>query len=146
MQLSDKAKADWDRMCEHSKLLKEANDCTVKAITAVTGVHYVDVHALLAKHGRPHRRGAQKHTQYRTLKDLGFVYRNVKLKDCKTVRTLGRRFRGVKGTFLAWTRGHVLAIVDGEVLDWTNGRLHRIINIVEVVSKYDERAKEGDWK
>lgn len=137
MQLSDKAKADWDQMCKHSKLLKEANDCTVKAITAVTGVHYVDVHSLLAKHGRPHRKGAQKHTQYRTLKDLGFKMEHIKVKS-KTVRTLGRELKNQPGNYLVWVKGHVLAVKDGEVLDWTNGRLHRINMVVRIKSKWEK--------
>lgn len=136
MNLSDKAKTEWDSMCEHAKALKETNDCTVKAISAVTGVHYVDVHAMLAKHGRPHRKGAKKHTQYNALRDLGFVLEDVKVRS-KTIRTLGREFKYRPGNYLVWTRGHVLAIKDGEVLDWTNGRLHRVIKVVRVKGKYD---------
>lgn len=134
MQLSDKAKADWDRMCEHSKLLKETNDCTVKAITAVTGVHYVDVHALMAKNGRPYRKCSNKQAQYDTLKDLGFKIDFIPF-NSKTVRTLGREFRYRPGRYLAWTKGHVLAIVDGEVLDWTNGRMHRVISVARVLQE-----------
>lgn len=137
MNLSDKAKSEWDSMCEHADLLKETNDCTVKAITAVTGVHYVDVHALMAKHGRPYRKGAKKYTQFSTLRDLGFVIEDVKVKS-KTVRTLGREFKGRPGNYLVWVKGHVLAVKDGEVLDWTNGRCHRVIRVVRVRSKYED--------
>ena len=34
--------------------------------------------------------------------------------------------------YVASTRGHVLAIVDGKVQDWTGGRRHRVLNLTEV--------------
>ena len=51
----------------------------------------------------------------------------------KTVRTAARVLR--KGKFLIKVRGHLLAIVDGEVMDWTAGRQHRIQQAWRVTTK-----------
>ena len=41
------------------------------------------------------------------------------------------------GTFIAYTRGHVLCIKDGVVEDWTNGRQHRIVQVLRVIRTGD---------
>lgn len=55
--MSEAAQSQWTSMCEAAKLLHETKDCAVKAVTAVTGVHYMDVHSLMAQNGRKHRKG-----------------------------------------------------------------------------------------
>lgn len=134
MKLSETAQSQWTGMCEAAKLLHETKDCAVKAVTAVTGVHYMDVHSLMAACGRRHRKGTPNHITRAVLDRLGFVTEEVKAWS-KTVRTLGREFKGRSGTYLVWTSRHILAIKDGEVLDWTNGRLHRVLKVECVRSK-----------
>lgn len=121
-------------MCEAAKLLRETKDCAVKAVTAVTGVHYIDVHGLMEANGRRHRHGTPNAITRAVLDKLGFATHEIKVWS-KTVRSLGREFRNIPGTYLVWTRGHILAIKDGEVLDWTNGRLHRILKVERVTPK-----------
>ena len=135
-RMSETARAEWSGLCEASKLLKETKDCAVKAVTIVTGVHYVDVHSLMASYGRKPRKGTFNGITRNVLKHLGFKTEKVECRS-KTVRTLQREFKYRPGTYLVWTSGHILAIKDGEVLDWTNGRLHRIISVERVKGKYD---------
>jgi hypothetical protein len=47
-----------------------------------------------------------------------------------TMSTIGKRFP--RGKFLVFVRGHVAALVDGEVQDWTEGRRHRVIRLERV--------------
>lgn len=132
--MSEAAQSQWTSMCEAAKLLHEIKDCAVKAVTAVTGVHYVDVHSLMAQNGRKHRKGTPNAITRKVLARLGFVTEDVKVWS-KTVRTLGREFKGRPGTYLVWTSHHILAIKDGEVLDWTSGRLHRVLRVERVRHK-----------
>lgn len=123
-------KADLDL---ESRRFGENHDCAVRAIAAVSGFSYADVRAYLASRGRRKGRGTANYLIAETL-NLLEVKRterpDLKAKG-KTVRTLARVIPKT-GKFLVNTRGHILAIVDGEVLDWTKGRLHRVESVLEV--------------
>jgi len=45
------------------------------------------------------------------------------------------RYLPKKGKFLCFTRDHVFAVVDGSVVDWTEGRRHRITYVTEVIEQ-----------
>jgi hypothetical protein len=49
----------------------------------------------------------------------------------KTVVTAARVLR--RGKYLVRIRRHVLAIVDGQVHDWTDGRQHRVQQVFEII-------------
>ena len=38
----------------------------------------------------------------------------------------------LKGKYLLFVSGHVLAMVDGEVLDWTQGRRHQVKGYLKI--------------
>jgi len=117
-----------------SRMMKEKSDCAVKAVAIAAGIHYVDVHGMMASEGRRHRDGTPNPITYSVLEMLGFRLDDVTNKyKARTVRTLGREMKNVSGSYLVWVRGHILCIRDGEVCDWTNGRLHRIQKIAKVV-------------
>lgn len=108
----------------------ETNDCAVKAIAIVANADYDEVHALLKAHGRKDGKGTPWKAIWATLKALGVwvgpeqrMTRGSRL-WAKTVRYLPRVLPR-KGRYLVYTRGHILAVVDGEVMDWTEGRRHQ---------------------
>lgn len=115
-----------------SARMNEDRDCAVKATALVTDVSYEVAHAALKAQGRKNRCGTYP-VQYRSaIAAMGFEVRKVEFKRC-TVRTIGAQLR--RGKFLVRVNRHVLAVVDGKVMDWTDGRLHRVKDVYEVVSK-----------
>jgi len=129
MKLSGSSKALWDTMATASRAHNENNDCTVKALTAATGLTYDECHHALAKQGRKPRRGCNFHTMgKRAAKELGFLMEALDWRDydAKTCISAERDRKLAKGRYVLQVRGHVAALVDGKVVDWSQGRRHRI--------------------
>ncbi len=123
---------DFDRATKDSDSLGETNDCAVKAVAIVTNTPYKVVHKMMAKRGRKPRKGTYIHTTLAVLKDLGvWVERNDKLFKSSTINQLKHELPK-KGRFLVRTSSHILACVNGEVCDWTDGRRHRPKAIFEI--------------
>lgn len=127
---------EYTALKEASMRHKENNDCTVKAYAIVTGCSYEDAHWEMMKVGRRNRKGLlsdypdYNNKMIEALRRKGFTVERVKC-NSKTVRTLGRNIKS-NGRFLVFVRGHVLAIKDKQVMDWTNGRCHRIKSVWRV--------------
>ena len=117
-----------------SKEYGERMDCAVRAVAVATGVHYIDVQALMTSYGRTPGRRTPRAATNNTLAHLGFDKKFVPFRG-KTVCTLEREFKRRKGTFLVSTRGHILAIKDGVVQDWAKGRKHRVLSVCEVIQR-----------
>ena len=135
-------------------------DCAVIALSLLTKLSYSDTEALLAKHGRKLNRGTPIDVIYKVLADLApwdyefdsylydiegsSQYRNEMLNDFwskygnmsgvigMTISRLARVRKLQKGKYLVLTRSHALAMIDGEVLDWTKGRRHRVVAIYKI--------------
>jgi hypothetical protein len=130
--MASESKSLWDTMATASKAHGEHNDCTVMALTAATGCSYDDCHAALQQAGRKNRRGCQFPTiGKRAAKSLGFLMEELDYRDysAKTMITAERDRRLATGKYVIRVRGHVAALVDGKVVDWSAGRRHRINNI-----------------
>ena len=126
----------------------DSNCCGVIALAVVTGVDPVVAQAALAKAGRARHSGTYQYQLYAGCKSLGFECevivnpggrndegkRVTGWKASRTIRTL-QRVIPKRGAFLVHTAGHVLAIKDGNVCDWTADRLMRIKKIVKVTKK-----------
>jgi hypothetical protein len=113
---------------EASEAKGETNDCTVKALAITTGRDYDDCHKALAKVGRKKGRGTTFHRVQLAAKALGF---EMKLRDhgefrAKTIISAERDRLLRSGNLILGTCNHAAAMVDGKVLDWTEGRRHRI--------------------
>lgn len=136
---------------------RETNDCTVRALAAASGATYNDAHAALAKHGRPHRKGppakrVYAHGRYhidcpalrKAALDLGCTWKVLEPAEyqAKTMTTATRDRRLAKGHFICMVRGHVAAVVNGEVIDWTDGRRHRIKEVYELVPGANKTNQE----
>lgn len=132
--LSGSSKAIWDSMVTASKANGEHRDCTVKALTAATGLTYDECHAALAKTGRKPRKGCHWYIQGpQAAKALGFTMRRMDRSEyrAKTMITAGRDRALRSGRFVVQVSRHVAAVVDGKVIDWSEGTRRRVEDIYE---------------
>ena len=110
----------------------EANDCTVRALANASGMPYKLAHKIMRKAGREERRGMHADHWLPVLNRLGFTLesihgttRGAKYLSYKTGKlaqpgiTLDNLLNRLGyGRFIIKIRGHVLAVVDGQVLDY----------------------------
>lgn len=113
-----------------ARSMNENRDCAVRAVAIVSGVDYRAAHAALKAEGRKDRCGTYPVQYCAALTKMGFEARKIEFRGA-TVRTIGSQLR--RGKFLVRVSRHVLAVVDGKVMDWTEGRLHRVKDVYEVV-------------
>lgn len=130
----------------------ETNDCSVIAVAAVCNKSYMAAHKALSDQGRKHRKGATLRQILDTVDNFGFFAQRVDsryfLDQCgtgsrgrvrKNVTTKHpKRFPKVwkdGHTYLMSVRGHVLAIVNGEVVDWTATKSFRAQGIWRIIKK-----------
>lgn len=129
---------EFTKLQEESRKFGEKNDCTVKAFAIVTGMTYEDSRREMARVGRRTRKALAtnnalfNHNMIRALKLNGFDVKQVQCKS-KTVKTLQRNIKS-NGRFLVFVRGHVLAIKNKQVEDWTKSRCHRIKSVWRVTN------------
>ena len=120
---------EFDKLVSQQHAHGEHNDCTVKALTAATGLTYADCHAALAAQGRKKGHGCNWYSVGpKAAKALGFDLKLIPdhQYSAKTMATVERDRFFRRGSYVAQVRGHVAAVVDGQVIDWTAGRRHRI--------------------
>lgn len=136
-------------LTQETRLHGEDNDCAVKAVALVTGSSYAVAHFTLKKLGR-----ANKSPTHNTLIPQALAILGKTLRPVKVVEEIVHQYPGVHQnklqatthqparfpkvwkngkTYLAYTKGHVLAIVDGQVHDWTSTKSLRIIRLMEVL-------------
>lgn len=125
----------FEKVCKDSNNMNERNDCTVKALSITGRVPYNVAHTALKKHGRKDCRGCYMGTQKRALVELGLEAKFIKNPRQPngsrfTPKTIGKTYS--KGYYMVWFRSHVAAMVNGEILDWTDGRQHRVVEIARI--------------
>ena len=121
---------NFDQIREDSLSLNENKDCAVRAITAISNLPYSYVHRVFYECGRRRRCSTPFYVTEAVLRRLNIWADRIKT-DAKTIRSL-KGTLPKKGRFLVRTRGHILGCVNGEVIDWTDGRLHRIREIYKI--------------
>jgi hypothetical protein len=126
------------KKARYRKQLKETNDCSVMAIAIACRLSYKKAHDLMAAYGRKNRQGANNFAILQAARSLGFeitaVNNLVQGNGCGyTVTTIGEKCKS--GYYLAFVRGHVLGVVNGEIYDWTEGRRHRVNEVYKVTRK-----------
>lgn len=109
---------------DHLRHSIKKSDCGVRALAAACGIDYERAEAVLLECGRK-----VGHWTYRTqlvaagkLLNRKLTY-NASMKGV-TVAKLGRELPG--GRWIVHVRGHWLAVVDGDVIDWAVGRRFRV--------------------
>jgi hypothetical protein len=126
---------DFDALQSKAASMGETDDCSVKAWAVVTGDDYDTSHYIvedLAK--RPRRGGPQWRAYLEAFRAMGYRLTLVEYAS-KTVVTLGREFatrRDAQYLVATGGGGHVFGIRDGRVVDWTEGRRHRIAAVWRV--------------
>jgi len=120
-----------EKIQKDSDSLNEKNDCAVKAVAIVANHPYKCTHRLFEAAGRKSKKGTAFYITKKVLRSLGCHIKQTKQFDARTVRTLEKQLPA-EGRFLIRTSNHILAVIDGKIIDWTKGRLHRICHIYEV--------------
>ena len=110
----------------------DSGHCSVVAVAVSCGVGYGRALKEMSKQGRILRKGANVSQIHGAIRELGFNVVKYDLEVNGTVSTITKKLPKL-GTFIAYVRGHILTIRNGEVMDWSEGRKHRIIRVMEVV-------------
>lgn len=138
----------YQQMRNAATAANENNDCSVVAVAVVCGVDYATAHKTMADNGRKKGCAACNSAIKQSVIDCGknlikvtpesFIMRYSKahrmLKNVTTHHP--ERFNKIWAdgkTYMIFTKGHVLSIVNGENHDWTKGKAKRARYIYEVV-------------
>ena len=116
---------------EHSKNIKETNDCGVIALAIATGESYIDAHAAFELAGRVRGDGVFIRELRASAVILGYKLTKIENHTIKTINRAEKEFTDI-GRFILSTSTHLAAMIDGVVHDWTRGRSHRITRIFKV--------------
>lgn len=123
---------DYEKMNLAAMNNNDNNMCTVIALACCKNWTYEGAYKYAQKHGRKHGCGMIVSKIERML--------GIKWEDWKWTQELyGRRLTPntfakmhPKGKYYCLTRSHAIAIVDGVVQDWTEGRRYQIQRFIEV--------------
>lgn len=126
-----------------SKKMREYNDCTVVATSIAARIPYNKAHDMLRLRGRKDRRGTNMMVMLDAVADAGCTIERI---TCPiqpngsryTAKTIGKAFP--KGYFIIEYRGHVAAMINGEVQDWTDNRNHRVQNVFRITVPRGSRS------
>ncbi len=124
-------------LCRETKRFNEARDCAVKAVALVCNVSYQTAWYALQAEGRRFRGGTSLDKTRRACERLGWVMEKMDLltvrrAGARTMLTAGRARLFRQGRFLLGVSGHIAACIDGEVIDWSKGRRHRLSRVYTV--------------
>ena len=128
----------------YSNQMFENNDCSVKAVSIACDVPYRVAHKALKKYGRQSRRGSRLPMIYASCEILGFKMEKV-AHIAKTVGQLPRDPHTQNGFYMAHVSGHILAIVNGKVEDWSEGS-KRIVRGLYKVTPTVSRNESAERK
>ncbi len=108
----------------------EHKDCVVRALSNVSGMSYDIIHMCMGYHGRKEGECSSMQQIVAMTKNLGMVCQPygkgasseylqwVYKKDSKGNKTLGNLIKDLpKGKFAVLVKGHMLALIDGKVID-----------------------------
>lgn len=112
----------------HELLMHETNDCSVKALAFTCNVSYDTAHAALRACGRVSRKGASMFQMREAALRLGYKVESVNPYTLRSwgVKTMRSAAGRLPGNCLVFVKRHVAASIDGDIKDWSEGRLHRV--------------------
>ena len=124
----------------------ETNDCSVKALALVTDSTYDVAHATLRAKGRKKGRGTNMGQWLPAVEDLGYHYVNVTGSfEGKTVNSIEAELpKGKK--FYIIVRAHMAAFDGNEIVDWSQGRRHRVTHVYHVAKFKKDLMPECKYK
>ena len=111
---------------------REKSDCGVRALAAACEVSYEEAYQALSDAGRKPRHWTYDKQLEKAARALGKrLQKNVSMAGT-TVRKLGRELPSAN--WIVHVRGHYLAVVGGQVIDWSVGRLFRAKYAFKVIT------------
>ena len=128
----------------YSNQMLEDNDCAVKSVSIACDVPYRVAHKALKKYGRQARRGSRLPMIYASCEVLGFKMEKV-AHIAKTVGQLPRDKNTQNGFYMVHVSGHILAIVNGKVEDWSEGS-RRVVRGLYKVTPTVSRKERAERK
>lgn len=137
-------------ICHASNAIGEHNDCSVKAVAILTDTPYEIVHQRMAIAGRKSRRGTPMGITGGVITSLG--YRWLETDPQTFINQYPKSHQILKGVtshhperfnkvwkngkrYLLFNNSHALAVVNGETIDWSQGRALRIKYIWEIIKR-----------
>ena len=140
---------DYAAASEKLKAAGDSNFCSPIALAMVTGITASEAAERMSSYGRKLGKGTPNQIFNKVLCELGFTSKRIQTKDmieklprphCDVLKNLTthhpRRFPGVfdpSKKYIAQVNGHILAIVGGEVKDWSVNRSLRIFALFEII-------------
>jgi hypothetical protein len=138
-------KFTYHKMLGAAKNLNEDFDCAVKAVAIAGQLPYDKVHAAFKKHGREDGKRTPTAVTWLAMNELGL---KATLKTSFTpakgkpfvIKDGERPICAIgwvenmlpEGRHMVFVKGHVAAVVDGKLEDWTAGRRFAITHVFEV--------------
>jgi len=139
----------FEDLCTATRTHNEDNDCGVKALAVLAKVSYEDAHSALSLCGRINRRGCSTFQLRTACRLLGYDLQEIDPWEMikKYRGSYPSRLCGVTTyhpnkfpeawkdgeTYLLFTRRHVVAVKNGETIDWTTNRSLRVTWILKAI-------------
>ena len=135
----------FDELLKASNALRETSDCTVKALAVTREITYEEAHAICKQFGRRPRIGMSQRRINAMLKaednaeplphhELDRLRQSIGVQHL-TPNNIGKALKRcgyAAWNFYATTCNHAIGIRKGQVIDWTEGRRHRITCLTPV--------------
>ena len=118
------------------KYYQDTNFCTVIAVATVLNQSFGKARYKMQKAGRVHKKGTYANLYHAVIKRSGYDLNYISGFEGHHVKTMGQKLG--QGTYLIQVRGHVLAMVDGKINDWSEGRSLRVKTVFKVTKKESE--------
>ena len=122
--------------------INEKMDCAVIAIAAVCNLSYEESHKLCKKHGRKDRHGMYMENIISAIYAAGYKVEKFRPNLSMILQENGCRYtpksihkfyeKYPHDSYLCSTSGHIFALINGNVIDWTEGRKHYINEFYKV--------------
>lgn len=118
-----------DSIKESSAKYNEYDDCTVRALSFVTGIPYEDAHVIAKESGRPDREGWYAHRVIQEAMEYGYKFNQIDLysilKRLGIKKISAKRFAELfpTGSLYVCRRGHAFAIINGKIYNERNDRV-----------------------
>ena len=121
--------AEARRHVDHeATLMGEDNDCAVRALTHATGLPYGSIHRRFEECGRKRSNGTPRQITEDVLDELGYEWHESTELAGTQIKQLQRQAPfSEDSVHLVFVYQHVLCMKGNEVLDWTDGRHHRVV-------------------
>jgi hypothetical protein len=112
---------------------KDRAYCTVIAVAVVLGVSFGKARGIMEYNGRVEGYGCMPSVTHRAMTSHGATLERLYHVEQGTLKTICRKLPSV-GKFIVHVRGHIVAIVNGCIRDWTAfaGQGRRVLQVYRV--------------